>query len=306
MDAKPISGRKSTQTLREKKQSIAKAKKQIFGDHVEFNMSQPKVEMNGKSVKAEDIKAIKPKADIENAFTKAAKLIDAKEDKELEQLVNHEDINAVIRDFEKFKKIHPNVQIPKYDPKSPGELERLKTLFKLAIKENTSGSVIFYKQALLISMVLIQIAVCKFTSIDIEGLFDMHLQNMRLYDKSFMEMTVQSGGKGFYESLSPGYQLAITVFSSTALFCLMKWAGSSKEHAIGATTSITGYMGSTEELPMKNDGGWGDMLMGLAPVATKMMGGVSPPPQPLNNEKSPPKKDGKKKKISLPVQISKD
>ena len=295
-----IAGRQSPQNSADKRRTLSRKKKEIFGDTVEFPSSQPKVVINGRTVDRKDIKALKPSlemdevflkasrktdvsnkaskisvkkdaSDLDEAFMKAAKRLDLAEEKELEKLCVYEDCEAVIRDFKRFKAIHPRVEIPKYDAKKEGELDRLKVLFKLAIKQNTSGSVIVYKQWLLISMVVIEIVSTKWLGVDARGLFDMHLANMRLYDASFMEMCVKNGGKGFYENLSPGYQLMLAVFGSTILFMLMRWGGAGKETAINSTTSITGYMGTTEDVP-KGEGGVTDALLGFIPMGMKMMG----------------------------------
>ena len=305
MQAIPIVGRSTTGNSIERVKQMTRKRREIFGDNVEFSDTQPKIVMNGKTVNPKDIKAIQPSKEIKDAFTKAATRVDKMEEKELNNLVRHEDIEAVIEDFRKYKKLKNTIQIPVYDATKEGELDRLKGLFKDVIKTNTNKSIIVYKQALLIGMVIVEL-VAKKWGYEVDGLFDIHLANIKLYDMSFVEMNIKAGGKSAFESMSPTTQLIISIISSTLLFCLMRWMGQTKEASILATTTITGMMGG-EDLPNSGENSTWDTIMGLAPVAMGFMSGIGAKPHivtsaPVEAEKSPVKKG---KRISLPVNISK-
>lgn len=269
MEVTPIKGRKVQKTRVERERELSSRKIEIFGEDLDFGSArQPIPTINGKEIKKEDVKPIKNNIAL-TALRNAEERMQKKESDEIKNLLKQENVASVIDDFKKLQTSFPDIVIPEYDLKKEGELERLKGLLEKNIKEKTNGTVIFYKQALILGMAAMEI-LAWYLGYNISGLLDLHIANLKLYDTVLYEINKQSGGKGFMERMDPTYKLFIYIIGSTLLFFVLKWKGFSEEGAIKASTMITGFSGDSSIAKELNDGGIMGSLVSLAPDLMKM------------------------------------
>lgn len=299
MEISPIRERKIKKTRSEREKEMSSKRREIFGEDVDFGSNrQPIPTINGHKVA--NIKPIMGKKEqpviatkemISTALKRAEERLERKESQEIKNLLKQEDVQSVINDFSKLKATFPNVIIPEYDPNKEGELERLKGLLEAAIRTNSNGTIIFYKQALLLGMAGMEI-LGWFLGYDVSGLLDVHLGNLKLYDSVFSEMAKKNGGKGFMETIDPTYKLLIYIVGSTLLFFVLKWKGFSSDGAVKACTTVTGLAGSASDIKDLNDGGMMGTVLSIAPDVLKMFSGSKSEPDKRDVAISPKSEPG--------------